>query len=531
MDQEKRWQIRKETVIYTLLFGLAAHAYMYFEFSPAHDALQLTVVGNEAFNLPAGRFTIALYFWLVRGYINVPWLIGCFSLLFLGIALCFIFETLHFTQKWTRVLLCGIFATCVTLISANGTYIFESDVYMLAVLCCGIGVYVLERFRYGYIAAMLLFAAATGCFQSYLFVAIGLLLVMGIQKAAEGEPLPKLMRRAGKYVGTLLGSAAVYALIYAIILSTTELRISGGNSSTLNVLKSSPADFLARIPGTYIDFVRFFAAASGYYNRAARVCIGLLALTGGCLWVFYLYKQRLKKGDLAVLAIAAALLPLGLNGIYVLTGFRDDLMSFSCFLMYLLPFIPCEALLEQRSGPVCSDSGKRTLCAYKAAVSVLCGYLVLHSVVYANGAYYYRHLVQEHTDLYMTRIINEIESTENYVDGQTPVAFVGSDVTPAEGQSWFALEMDWLSRSVLAGVWYDYGQYRGELTGISDTSITNHGALRSYFMQRLGLRTNIILDVDMLKDIALKPEVRAMPAFPQKDYCGMVDGVLVVKVS
>ena len=106
-----------------------------------------------------------------------------------------------------------------------------------------------------------------------------------------------------------------------------------------------------------------------------------------------------------------------------------------------------------------------------------------------------------------------MESTEDYVQGETPVAFIGD-----------------FGASALAGTWFDYGQVR-ELGITSDTSITYYGALQWYFSKRYGLLDNILCDKMRLDEIAAWPQVQAMPAFPKKGYCAMVDGVLVVKIS
>lgn len=110
----------------------------------------------------------------------------------------------------------------------------------------------------------------------------------------------------------------------------------------------------------------------------------------------------------------------------------------------------------------------------------------------------------------MTRILDRVEQVEGYIPQETPVVFVGTlDETP-------------ISKDRQA--FGDYYPYAGMLCHYS---ATYNSTLNEYLISILGYPANLQSESDWVD----RPEVQAMPAFPDKNSVQMIDGTVVVKLS
>jgi hypothetical protein len=110
----------------------------------------------------------------------------------------------------------------------------------------------------------------------------------------------------------------------------------------------------------------------------------------------------------------------------------------------------------------------------------------------------------------MTRVLDDIETTEGYEAGSTPVAIIG----------------EFSGNDNLAVYEYD----RKYINGNNKTS-TTYPKTTYNFMESMGSLVNSIEDSDTLKTYAKSEQVKEMPCYPVSGYCQMIDGVLVVKIG
>lgn len=128
------------------------------------------------------------------------------------------------------------------------------------------------------------------------------------------------------------------------------------------------------------------------------------------------------------------------------------------------------------------------------------------NIVYSNQVYLKKELQDRSTDSLMTRIVYEIETTEGYVPGVTPVAFYGS----FENTDYIAhLE-----------AFEDILPY-----GMGKTSLTYAGTDYAYLNYILNVNMNLIRVGDD------NEVIRQMPVYPTRGSVDVVDGIVVVKIS
>ena len=72
---------------FSAIFFFAAYLSRFVSFGFTHDSLQIDQSGGALFQISLGRFVQPLY-WLVRGDIVMPYVVGLLAFAFLGASLC-----------------------------------------------------------------------------------------------------------------------------------------------------------------------------------------------------------------------------------------------------------------------------------------------------------------------------------------------------------------------------------------------------------------------------------------------------------
>ena len=339
--------LKKLVAMSILVWGIIAHAYIFFEFYPSHDSLMI-VSYDWQWQISLGRFAGPLYI-LIRDAINVPWLIGILSFIFLGISLFLIFELLEFKNSTTIVLLCGLFVTNITTINMYATYMPFADIYMLALLCACSGVYLLNKcFKYLPLS-MLLLALSMGLYQSYISCAIALMILHILRLALKGTNFERLWKIAVKYIICLIGSAILYVTLVKISLYIFDMSLSNGYNGLTTLFKSNIKTLFEIIPNVYRHLFSFFGLLTGYNTMALRICnLSILGL-GIFAWRIYFRKIAIPFLNKLVIGIAILVFPIGMDFAFIMAiGWAHELMLFSFCFIYLLLFIPYEHIVQEK---------------------------------------------------------------------------------------------------------------------------------------------------------------------------------------
>ena len=354
---------------------LLAHGFAFTNLFPNHDSTVLVFDAQWTMYV-LGRWAQNLYFPLVRGKIAAPWLIGAFSIVYLALTSYCITSLLHL-KKWSAALLTGLLGTCASVTAQLATYTYETDAYLLAMLLACAAVWCTERLPrlWGYLGAAVCLCGCLALYQSYIQFAVGLYLLLLLQRALQGAEWRHWLRQGVCALAALALGTALYLVSLKVSLAVTGYRLADTGNGLTQLLRLGPAAVLAlRLRG-----------------RGGRMAAQVL-------W-------------------AVALLPLGLNVSHLLaSGNVYILMQHALFLVYLVPM-----LLFDGAAPTPAD--------WKVGgvlVKLLCGFLILRNILCANGAYVYTKLVYDNTARQMTQIMADVGKLDGYEPGTTPVAFVGS---------------------------------------------------------------------------------------------------------
>ena len=497
------WARLKWCFAATALCMLLAHGFAWFNLFPSHDGTIL-VFDADVVMLQLGRWVELLYFRFVRGRINAPWLNGAFTIVWTSLAVYLVGKLLQLGKKAT-IALCAVFSTAISVTLLYATYYDKTDLYACAMFLAVWGVYAVRRFRcrwWGVLFCSGCLCLAMGLYQGYIEFAIGLFLICLLRDClTEDLAWAEYLRRGVTAVVSLLLGGVLYAVSLKVVLAYKHLELIDSDNGLQQMGRAGVADYLARLPGAYKQVFTTLLGYDVWNNRGMRLATAVCLLLGLACLVLTLRKKPLRAAVQVVILLV--LLPLGLNVVYLLSEKHPTLlMLYPVYLVYALVL-----LLTGLEPDTIPHSAAWLAC-------LLCAFITVQNVIYANGAYTYRKLVYENTRAQVYTIMAKVEDLPGYVEGETPVVFSG-DFTDSN----FTYHNDLLRL-------YEEGD-----TGLSGSAITYDGTIKWWFGNIMGSSAKVVNTQAELDAWAENPAVQAMPSYPASGCIAMVDGAAVIKLS
>ena len=501
---------------FSFFWGLLAHAYGFLQDSFSHDVLNAVYAdGVEVFwKMQLGRFGTVLYRRLIRLPLALPWLNGLLSLVWIALALFLIANLFELRSRPALFVTAGVLTVNLSVIVMTATYGYEMDMNMFALLAAAAAVYCWARF--GWLGTLLgagLIAGTLSLYQSYLSVAIGLLMLFCLQRLLRRESFRQVFFPGLRSLVMLgLGGGLYYALL-KLMARVKDIPLDTGSYNSVYTALEPGAEapgLWQTLQAVYRDFAGSFLnpAASHLSAGTLRLNWLLLALTVlALLWV--LLREKRGWAEKLLLLALVLLLPLGLNAARLFSG-EDvhDLMKYAFWMAYLLPLLLIgESTLQ---GP-----GERSVPGIAATLLLLL--LLWGNVQTANAVYVKKDLEQEATLSLMTRVLGRIEAEPDYVPGETPLVFVGADQTLYPQIYGFEAYYDITGAEYPSAVPYSECFYY-------------YNAYKAYFRYVLNTRAEMA-DTAIWQALQSDERVQAMPAYPAQGCLKDVDGVLVVKLG
>ena len=495
------WPRLKLCFAATTLCMLLAHGFAWFNLFPSHDGTIL-FFDADVVMLQLGRWVQLPYYRFLRGKISMPWLTGMFSVLWTALSVYLVSDLLKLRRKATMAF-AAVFGTAISITLLNATYNDKSDPFTCAMFLAFLGVYAVRCCRRPWLGVVLCggcLCLSMGLYQGYIEFAIGLFLLCLLRDCLTRDlPWADYLRRGFTSVAALLLGGILYAVSMKAVLAYKHLALIDSYNGLQQMGRSGPAVWLSRLPGAYKQVFTTLLGYDVWNNRGMRLATALcLLLALDCL---VLALRRKPRRVLAQTAILLVLLPLGLNVVFLLSEQAPTLlMLYPVYLVYALVLLLTETDTAPRSAAW--------------LVCVLCAFLTLENVIYANGAYTYRKLVYENTRGQVYTIMAKVQDLPGYVEGETPVVFSG-DFTDSN----FTYHNDLLR------------QYEEGDTGLSGSAITYDGTIKWWFANIMGSGARVVNTQAELDAWAENPAVQAMPSYPASGCIAMVDGAAVVKLS
>jgi len=494
----------------SMVLGFAAHMFVFTNKLPNHD--DIGHLFEAGYGTYSGRWLLPTVLeW--DGPFSIPWLIGLLGLLCLAGTVCLTAALLRIRRPLECVVTAGLMTAFPTVAGTFG-YMFTADAYFLGLLLAAFGAWAASRMpKAGIPIGAAAICLSMGIYQSYFPVAAALCVGTLIFDVLDGKmSFKELIIKGVKQVAALALGMAAYMVIVKITTRETGL-VDYMGISTMGQLP------ISELPGlifkSYKEYLYFFLKNdSGFHFWFIKYIVPLSGLCTAALLVLLLSRSKLGAARSILVIVLVMLYPLAGHLIYIMTagGEVHDLMRYGTVLLPVatvaLAGYACRAYLDLSV----SAQWLRAVTCW-----VILGSMALTAYSYMvadNKIYLKMELSYEQAYAYSNRLLTAIESCEGYSRG-LPVALVGSSAME-QSAMYPTPQLDSINVTGAAAlrdfrISYTYGEF-----------------LRFY----LGFPDPVYLDgTELVDGLAERPEVAAMPLYPQEGSIKVIDNTVVVKLN
>ncbi|MBQ7926383.1 MAG: glucosyltransferase domain-containing protein [Lachnospiraceae bacterium] len=501
---------------FSALFYLMAHGYRFMNTAFSGDSLITVHQNDAAWEIALGRYVQPLLI-MFRGSLESSYLICMISLIFMGLSAYLIVDFLEIEKLFSVIAICAVLTCNLTVTATNATYLGYSDFYIIALFLSVAGVWLLKKDNLLCIlSGTFILGMSMGTYQAYICVSIGLVMIYYIFEMLKAPDFKKTATSVIKYFCAFLGAAVIYFVIWKLFQHVFGIWTADSYNGMAGIGDYSTVSLGTVLTDTYRKVLQYFWEVSPfatvtYHGKNLSLCwiylqrlcnVAVVALTIGIL-VWRNRKVQTALWHKLTQGLLLLIFPMGINFISLLTkGMQHTLMIYAFVLVYVLAVKATDdADIEQKT--VKSISPKAVP---RIAVLLFLGVLTWSNIVYANQVYLKKELQDKAALSRLTRIVQEIETMEGYIPGETSVAFFGSfERNPhmAEAEAF---------KEILP-------------YGMGKTALTYEGTYYAYL--------NYIMDVKMkfVQVSDADERIKQMPCYPERGSVVYVDDTVVVKIS
>lgn len=500
-------ELLKRSMLYTCLLGFFAHGFAFVNLSVSHDAVFdfYDSLAEHQHQIGLGRVLEPLYREATASGLLMPWSTGIRALFWLGLAVFLVCRMFDLTGRGEVFLTAGIMSVNISVTAVAASYMPWLAADMFALFLAVAGAVCWQRYGISRVKKHLVYGvAAVTCslalYQCYLAVTVVLIILLSMQQIVRREGAAKVFRDDLVSVGMLaLGGGLYYVLMKSVSAAAGTPLAEGYYDSVTNLWDNREPVMQRMISCMKEELTHFFASDENIYPPQIIWAVNLLLFcTCACLAVRLVRQGKSLpgwgRGEWALLLLLTAVLPFAAYMMRLLNTSVHDLMVYAVWMLYLLPL-----LLRKWTG-----EGEKA----RGCVAILLGFLIFSYIQTDNAVYVKKEVESKATLSLMTEIMAEVDRTEGYIPGETPVTFVGE----------------------LSGIVTKLpGTERVEgVSGCNKSSaITYPGTYQAYFDNVMLRDVKVVFDSGAEK----KEEVGRMPSYPQPGYVKLVDGVAVVRLE
>ncbi|MEE1124600.1 MAG: glucosyltransferase domain-containing protein [Acutalibacteraceae bacterium] len=487
---KSHWKIAFTAV---MVIGLLTHIYKFTNLLLNHDT---------AFNfyhdqnmIRSGRWflTIACMF---STYFDLPWVIGLFSLVFIGLTAVLIVEMFNIDKPIPCILIAGILVTFPA-VTNTFFYQFTADGYMLAMLMSALAIYLttLEKRKILFsVIGVILLCLSCGTYQAYLSFGLMLVACDFIIKLIDGKLSNKdCFKYIGKYLIIFACALVLYYAVWKILMKiqgVVPVEYQGiNNVGTLNIN-------LVTIFSVIRSFGGFFVKEGiGDIYSILNILFVICSFVAG---VYVVIRKKIyeRKIQLGLLFLACLAMPYCIYAIRFIspTAFYYTIMLQSFSLVYILLVIIADKYVNLK---------------LKNTVAILLCMIIFNFSIMANKAYYIMDLNNKSMYAQTLKLVTRID--QEMTSSDMKVAFIGD----------FDAESH-ISEEVPIKIFYSEGM--NLYGGILDSSIKN-------YTKKLIEADYNWASFESRSELSRTEEVKNMPLWPLGGSVKVIDDTVVIKME
>ncbi len=392
--------------------GYLTHLYVFTNLIPNSDGIRRIYDTQQA--TISGRWFLH-YASCLNRFLEAPALIGFLSVLLLALAAAVVVRVLRMESRVLSAAV-GVLMVVFPSVAYTYLYIFTASAYFLALLLAVGGVWLTQRYRFGFLAGGVLLAFSMGIYQSYLAAAIALsLLAVFVYGARSQSGVKEIFFQGFRYIGFLLLGLVLYLVILKIALAVKDLELISylGMDSTMGSYPVAELPHILRTAAEeFWDDLFTPREVSPYTTRTTVTLNLILTLAGLALLVRQILLRRLyrKPVKVVLLAVLVALLPIACHFTRVINPNTSSTpITRYAFVFYYVLLV---VLLDWNM-----EAGKLWLRGVRGVFALALALTVLSSMQIDNTVYSSSETANRASESFCTRLVERVESLEGYEQG------------------------------------------------------------------------------------------------------------------
>ncbi len=498
--------------ISTFVFGLAAHAYMFFNNNFSHDSLNEfnSNIFGDNWKIQLGRYIVPLYRQIFRSDLTIPWLIGLYALIWIALAVFFVVKIFNNESRLFIILVSGILSTNITVTATTATYIHDLDCNMFAMMCSVIAIFLWNKYKFGFIPGSFLIMLSLGIYQSFLCVSITLVLFICIINLMSEQKFNTVMIKGIKSLAMFFIGGVLYLCSIKIALNFAQVDIATDKSNSIyNITQIDISNIKNLIFWTYTDCIAYILnTISSYSQSLTKTIIIILTVIIGIVILATIINKNIRWKEKLLIIFLCTLIPFGMYCVFLISnGMMHDIMTYSTSLFFIFALVLSYWIVKNK---IKFSTVKKLT---KALCIILILFIISGNVQVANAVYLKKEIEHEATLSTFTRIMYKIEDNNDYTSNETPVVFIGLPIQIKDCVTGFE------KYQRIAGV------------GTNNSLARNAQSVYKAYFDYIMMTSILLADEETWNKLQNDPRVSSMPSYPDDGCINFIDNVMVVKLS
>lgn len=497
-----------------LIVGLLTHFYMLTHKLPNWDDINaINMYGSGDY---LGRWFLK-YIHPIGTQYSIPAIHGFLMIFILVLAACLVLEILNLKSTTAAVLVPALMVTFPS-VACTMTFMFMAHTSAIGIFMICLAVYLLRRYRFGWLPCTVLFICSLGIYQSYISIGIALMLMGMMVDLLDGKECKEVFKNGVLYVIVLGIAVVIYMQLCHVIYPAIDNETYGGIGNMGNIAIAEMPVLIARCYKRFMEY--FIWKPFAFMSQTMQICNILTCVLACILGVYLIVAKKLyrKIWETALFCLAAFFMPLAVAFVYFMAPEAD--YSMLMLYAYVLIYITVVMLWEQAVGFWNNQKENKILNRAAGICSVMVIAVMLVSCysnyLITNKAYFRMELAKDRVTAYLNRIIANIEAVDGYVTGDE-VAILGNFYYKDNPSP---VEMDLLDSEPLR-----------EMSGVALENGLITPAVRDNFI-RYYVGFNITEMSDTRKNELMETQqYQDMPLYPETGSIAKIEDVWVVKLS
>jgi len=406
-----------------IIIGWITHFYMLTHKLPNwDDANNMSAFGSGDY---LGRWFLK-YIHPLGGRYSIPAVHGFWLIVCIAVSACIILEILQIKSTTGAVLTAAVLETFPSVVSTM-TFMFMAHTSGMGILMVTLAVYLLRKYRYGWLPCTGLLICVLGIYQSYISFAITLMLFGMIADIFHDKKFKEVLKEGIVCVLVLGIGVFVYMKLSHIIYPNLDNETYGGVGNMGKIAVSEMPRLIGRCYKRFLEY--FLWKPFAFVSDTAQAANIVTCVLAPVLFGYLVIRRKLYQDILTflMLIVLCGFVPLAAAFIYFMAPevAYSMLMLYAYALVYVLVLALLEYCMEDWHDKPVSVKWKNSL-RYMVVLVTVCTVTLSSYTDYllTNRAYLRTHFATERVQQYFNRVIAMVENTDGYVSGDD-IAILG----------------------------------------------------------------------------------------------------------